>query len=116
MKDTVFITGATGFMGRRLAAELLRRGHAVRGLARASGDRRLPAGVEAVVGDPTTPASYAARLDGVGTFVQLVGVAHPNPARADEFRSVDGAGGVAAIDAAKRAGIRHFVYVSVAQP
>ena len=114
--DTVFIAGATGFMGRRLCAELVRRGHAVRALVRRADDPRLPAGVQAVVGDAMNPSGYVERLRGCGTFVQLVGVAHPNPARAAQFRSVDGASAFAAIDAAAAAGVRHFIYVSVAQP
>ena len=48
--------------------------------------------------------------------MQLVGVAHPSPAKAAEFRSVDLVAGREAVAAASYAGIQHFVYVSVAQP
>src|SRR5580765_7563137 len=44
--STVFLTGASGFMGSRLAAELLRRGHRVRALVRPGRDSRAPAGVD----------------------------------------------------------------------
>jgi uncharacterized protein YbjT (DUF2867 family) len=50
------------------------------------------------------------------TFVQLVGVAHPSPAKAAEFRRIDLPAGLGAVAAAKAGGIRHFVYVSVAHP
>lgn len=50
------------------------------------------------------------------TFVQLVGVAHPSPSKAAEFQRVDLASVRASVDAAKHAGVRHFVYLSVAQP
>jgi uncharacterized protein YbjT (DUF2867 family) len=50
------------------------------------------------------------------TFVQLVGVAHPNPSKAAEFRAIDQTAGCAGAEAAARCGVRHFVYVSVAQP
>lgn len=60
--------------------------------------------------------SYAGRISPADTFVHLVGVSHPSPARAEEFLSVDLASVVAAVPAAVTAGIRHFVYVSVAQP
>jgi uncharacterized protein YbjT (DUF2867 family) len=50
------------------------------------------------------------------TFVQLVGVAHPSPAKADEFRKIDLPAGLGAVAAAKSSGIRHFVYLSVAHP
>lgn len=48
--------------------------------------------------------------------MQLVGVSHPSPAKAAEFRSVDLASVRASAEAASAAGVEHFVYVSVAQP
>jgi uncharacterized protein YbjT (DUF2867 family) len=48
--------------------------------------------------------------------VQLVGVPHPSPAKAAQFRSIDLVAGKASIEAAVSAGVRHFVYLSVAQP
>jgi uncharacterized protein YbjT (DUF2867 family) len=103
-------------MGRRLAAELLSRGHAVRGLVRPGSEGRAPAGCEVVVADPFVPASYAERVARCDTFVQLVGVAHPSPAKAAQFRSVDLASAMASLGAARQAGVAHFIYVSVAQP
>ncbi|MEO8372476.1 MAG: NAD(P)H-binding protein [Candidatus Solibacter sp.] len=112
----VFITGATGFMGRRLAAELLVRGHRVRGLARAGSESRVAIGSEITSGDPLYAASYADAVTGFDTLVHLVGVAHPSPAKKEQFVSIDLASALQAVDAAKRAGVRHMVYVSVAHP
>jgi uncharacterized protein YbjT (DUF2867 family) len=112
----VFIAGASGFMGRRLSSELLARGHSVRALVRSGSEARAAAGCELVVADPFRPESYAARVAGCDTFVQLVGVAHPSPAKAAQFRSVDLASAKASIAAARDAAVPHFVYVSVAQP
>jgi len=112
----VFIAGASGFMGRRLSAELLERGHSVCALVRPGSEHRVAAGCEVVVADPFRPDSYAAALAGCDTFVQLVGVAHPSPAKAAQFRSIDLASAMASLAAARQAGVRHFVYVSVAQP
>jgi uncharacterized protein YbjT (DUF2867 family) len=69
-----------------------------------------------VAGDPLDPAAYGAALTGIETLVQLVGVSHPNPSKAAQFRIVDLAAATAAIEAARNSGVRHFVYVSVAQP
>ncbi len=112
----VFIAGASGFMGRRLSAELLRRGHTVLALVRRGAEARAAGGAEIVAADPFDPASFAPRLAGCDSYVQLIGVAHPSPAKAAQFRSVDLASAKAAVEAACRAGIRHFVYVSVAHP
>ena len=103
-------------MGRRLITELLRRGHRVRALVRPGSEGKLPAGCAAVVGNALEKESYAGQVRPADTFVQLVGVAHPNPAKAAEFRAVDLGSARAAISAAAEAGIEHFVYVSVAQP
>ena len=103
-------------MGRRLSAELLRRGHTVLALVRPGSEGRAAAGAEIVAADPFDPTSYAPRLAGCDTYVQLIGVAHPSPAKAGQFRSVDLASAKAAVEAARGAGVRHFVYVSVAHP
>ena len=112
----VFITGASGFMGRRLAAELVARGHGVRGLVRRGSEKRLAAGCESVTGDPLDASTYQEFVAGCDTLVHLVGVAHPSPAKREQFRSIDLASATQAISAAAAGGVRHFVYVSVAHP
>ena len=113
---TVFITGGTGYIGSRLIPLLLARGHAVRALARLGSEAKLPVGCNVIVGDALDAATYRDAVAGCDTFIQLVGVAHPDPAKAAQFRSVDLASALAAIDAAVSNGIAHFVYLSVAQP
>ncbi len=112
----VFITGASGFMGRALSAELVRRGHRVRGLVREGSEVRVAAGVEATVGDPLSAQSYAHPVEGVNTLVHLVGVSHPSPSKAAEFRSIDLVSAKEAVKAALAAKVEHLVYVSVAHP
>ena len=112
----VFVTGGTGYVGRPLITQLLQRGHEVRALVRPGSEKKLPAGCQAILGDALDGNSYASKITPSGTFVQLVGVSHPSPAKAAEFRSVDLASGQNAVEAARRAGVQHFVYVSVAQP
>lgn len=68
------------------------------------------------MGNALDGASYADKIRPADTFVQLVGVSHPSPAKAAEFRAIDLPSGLGAIAAARPAGIRHFVYLSVAQP
>lgn len=112
----VFVTGGTGFIGRRLIETLLQRGHRVRALVRTATEKRLPAACEAVPGDALSAESMAPLVAPADTFVQLVGTAHPNPAKGAQFRSVDYVAGCAGVDAAAQAGVKHFLYVSVAHP
>lgn len=102
-------------MGRQLAAELIRRGHTVRALVRPGAESRVPAGCDVVSGDPLR-AGYAGRVAGCDTFVQLVGVSHPSPSKAAQFRSIDLESAKAGVEAAVAARVGHFVYVSVAHP
>jgi uncharacterized protein YbjT (DUF2867 family) len=46
----------------------------------------------------------------------LVGVTHPNPRKAAEFRAIDLKSCQEAVQAAVEAGVRHLVYLSVARP
>jgi uncharacterized protein YbjT (DUF2867 family) len=103
-------------MGRRLIAELVARGHTVRALVRPGSEEKLPAGAAPVIGDALDKASYAAAVAPADTFVQLVGVSHPSPSKAAEFRQVDARSALGGIAAAAETRVAHFVYVSVAQP
>jgi uncharacterized protein YbjT (DUF2867 family) len=112
----VFITGATGYMGRSLITALLARGHQVRGLVRAGSEHKLAPGCEAVVGDALNAASYVKMIAPSDTLIHLVGVPHPNPSKAEQFQTIDLASARIAASNARTAGIKHFIYVSVAQP
>jgi uncharacterized protein YbjT (DUF2867 family) len=113
---TVFITGGTGYMGGQLIPELLKRGHGIRALVRRGSTGRLPAGCDPIVGDALDPSTYAAAVRGCSTFIHLVGVSHPSPAKAKQFREIDLVSAMSAITAATQASIAHFIYLSVAHP
>jgi uncharacterized protein YbjT (DUF2867 family) len=113
---TVFITGGTGYVGRALIPRLLERGHQVRALVRRGSEQKLPRGCEPVIGNALDASTFADQVQPSDTFVQLVGVPHPSPAKAAQFQSVDVASARASVSAAAAAGVKHFVYVSVAQP
>jgi nucleoside-diphosphate-sugar epimerase len=112
----VFVTGATGFLGRALSVHLLERGHVVHGLVRPGSEERLSRGSRPVVGDVFRAESFAASIPPVATLVPLVGAAAPAPWKAGQFRAIDGASFAAALTAARAAAVRQVVYVSVAQP
>lgn len=112
----VFITGGTGYLGQRLIPELLRRGHHVRALVRPVSEAKLPEGCEAVVGNALEKESFSKKIHPADTFVHLVGVPRPSPAKAKQFREIDLVSIRASVPAAVEAGIAHFIYLSVAQP
>ena len=112
----VFITGGTGYMGQRLVPLLLERGHRVTAVSRPGSVRKIPTGCVPVIGDVLDRRTWQQHLRRGDTFVHLVGVAHPSPAKAREFVEIDLKSAVEAVAAAKEMGVRHLVYVSVAQP
>lgn len=103
-------------MGRSLIAGLHGRGHHVRALTRAGSEGKLPSGCEVRIGDALDRSTYQDQVRGMDTFVHLVGVAHPSPAKVEQFHTIDLPSVRAAVTAAKFAGVRHFIYVSVAHP
>ena len=112
----VFVTGGTGYMGQRMIAILLARGHSVTAVARENSRGKLPRGCSTVEGNALDHRSYVSQIAPADTFVHLVGIAHPSPAKAQQFREIDFVSAVEAFQAAKTAAIQHFVYVSVAHP
>lgn len=103
---TVLVIGGTGTVGGEVVRTLSGRGVDVRVMIRTE-ERAgaLPAGVRGVVGDMAQPRSLGAALAGVeGVFLLT-----PLGARETEF-------GLAAVNAARQAGARRMVYMSVRKP
>lgn len=112
----VFLTGGTGYLGGALIPILLERGHHVRALVRPGSKAQLPSACEVVSGNALDANSYRQLIRPSDTFIQLVGVPHPSPAKAAEFRAVDLVAGREAIRVCAELGISHFIYLSVAHP
>ncbi len=112
----VFVTGGSGYMGARLIPALLGRGHAVRALVRAGSEGKLDPRAAVVRGNALDRDSFAAQVRPADTVVHLVGVPHPSPRKAEQFRTIDLPALEASVSAAVEAGVQHFVYVSVAHP
>lgn len=72
--ETVFVTGATGFIGSHLANELLGRGCEVRCLIRPGSTGTVPAGAVSVPGRVEDPASYRRALAGCDTVFHAAGL------------------------------------------
>lgn len=108
----VAVTGATGFVGRRLVDALPRCGVSVRPLLReAAGLAALPGGV--VVGDLRQPDGLTAALAGVDAVVHCAGIAHAMSGRPEQdYIDVNTDATARLAEAAQAAGVRRFVFLS----
>ena len=112
----MFIAGGTGYIGTAVIPILLERGHRVRALVRPGSKAKLPAACEVVSGDALDASSYRQLIRPADTFIHLVGVAHPSPAKAAEFRAIDLVSAREAISTCAELALHHFIYLSVAHP
>ncbi|WP_306231422.1 NAD-dependent epimerase/dehydratase family protein [Agrococcus beijingensis] len=113
----VLVTGASGFLGRAVAAELVAAGHDVRALQRRPS--RVP-GVTDALGSVTDAAHVARAMAGEGGSLEggaVEGVVHlaakvSLAGDPEDFRRVNVEGTRTMLDAAERAGVARFVQVS----
>jgi uncharacterized protein YbjT (DUF2867 family) len=115
-REAVFLSGGTGYVGRRFIPELLARGHSVRALVRPGSEKKLTGACAVTIGDVLDSQTFSIAVPPPGTFVHLVGVARPAPWKGPQFRALDLPSLRASLLAAQAAQVRHFVYVSVAHP
>ena len=111
---SVFITGATGYMGKRLVKALLKDRYRVIALTRKGSEHKLPAGTEIVIANPFDSRTFQDSIPQDSVFVQLLGVSKPSPAKAQQFKEVDLRSVKASADAASLAHVSQFIFVSVA--
>src|SRR3984893_4353791 len=113
---TIFVTGASGYMGTRLIKALKKNDqYHIKALVRKGSEHNIPAGCEIVIGNALEALSYKGQVAPAKTFIHLVGVAHPSPKKKDAFRKIDFVSIQQAVKAAQHASIEHFIYLSVAQ-
>lgn len=105
---TVLVTGASGFLGRAVAAELVDAGHDVRTF------QRRPSGVSGVtdvLGSLVDPRAVGRAVGGTDAIVHLAAKVSLAGAETD-FEKVNVGGTDALLSAARSAGVRRFVMVS----
>lgn len=108
----IALTGATGFIGQHLLNELPKRGYRVRVLLRRPSE--VPAGASsAVIGDIASPHNMAAALRDVDMVIHSAGLAHAMSGRPeDDYRTINTEATVRLAQAAERAGVKRFVFLS----
>ncbi|MCK7492785.1 MAG: NAD(P)H-binding protein [Comamonadaceae bacterium] len=113
----VFVTGGTGYIGRRLIPALAVSRHRVTALARPGREAACSTSRARVTGDALDAASYRERSRGGHPGASGRGRPLPVRPRRPSSLAVDLAASVrAALAAAQYAGVGHFLYLSVAQP
>ncbi len=106
----IFITGGTGFVGRRLVGRLRAENKDVRVLVhRAKLDYLINLGAEVVKGDILDSAGLDDAMSGCDTVIHMVGVWRANM---KTYRRLHIEGAKNVLKAAKAAGIKRFIYIS----
>lgn len=112
----IFVTGASGFVGREICRRLLADGHSITALLRqyknppsflTSNER-----VKIHRGDVTNPSSLEGALDGHDAVIHLIGIIREIPERKVTFKRLHLDATDNMIKAAKKAGIERFIHMS----
>jgi dihydroflavonol-4-reductase len=111
--DEVFLTGATGFIGRHVLDALLAAGYRVRALAR-PGARPLPAvhGCQVVTGDLLQPGELVRQMEGCRALVHVAALYSFSPRRRRDIWATNVRGTAGILEAARIAGIQRAVVTS----
>jgi len=109
----ILVVGATGNLGGAVTRMLLAQGQPVRILARSQSNYQplVEAGAQVVLGDLKEPGSLDAACEGVNTVITTANSAARGGE--DTVQTVDLEGNRNLIDAAKAAGVKQFIFVSV---
>lgn len=103
---TTLVVGGTGTVGSRVVAGLAKKGERVLCLTRSKEKQKdLPPGVEARVGNLEDPSSLPAAFAGVDSVFLLNALSQTETEQ-----------GLAGVEAAKAAGVKRIVYLSVPMP
>ncbi len=108
----ILVVGSTGVLGGMIARGLLERGLQVRILVRPGSNHvgLAESGAEPTIGDLKDPVSLQAACRGVDTVITTANSALRGDA--DSVETVDRQGNRNLIEAARTAGIRHFIFIS----
>ena len=113
----VLVVGATGLLGSEICRRLRAAGQPVRAMVRATSARDkvetlLSTGAATAIADLKDPASLAQACEGASAVITTASCTLSRQ-EGDSIETVDRLGQLHLIDAARRAGVRQFVYISI---
>lgn len=116
VNNKIFVTGGTGYIGSSLIRKLIQKDYVVYALSRKGSQNNLPNGCNIILGDALDNKTYKEKISPCETFIHLVGVNNPAPAKKKQFEEIDLVSVQEALESVKGTTIKHFVYISVANP
>src|SRR5436309_1313823 len=110
----VFVTGATGFVGRTVIQALRAEGYVVRCLVRRGSERDLRGvgAIERVEGDVLSPQTLEEGMAGCDAVVHLVGIIREHVPTNTTFYRVHVQGTSNVVAAAASVGVRRYIHMS----
>lgn len=112
-KNTVFVTGANGFLGRTILTQLLKNDFSV--CATDMGSISATAGIAYQKADITRPEELMDAMGGAATVIHAAGLAHiftPASGSDEKFRQINEIGTENVVRAASQAGAGHLILIS----
>jgi len=112
----IFLTGSTGFVGKRILEDLLENKYQVRCLVRKGSESKIVSyiekGVDTVNGDITDAESLTGKLAGCDTVINLVGIIREFPSKGITFEKLHYEGTANLVKAARSQGVKRFIQMS----
>lgn len=113
----ILVTGATGFIGNRLVAELLKRDYKVKVLSRKPLEKyniKWSKRVNSVQGDLKDRFAITTAVKGVDVVIHLAAQLGAWQAKEKDYYETNVEGTKILVEEAQKAGIKHFIYISTA--